>query len=81
MLVRTTYIKMKGEKTYKKYSSNKFNDRSIKEYLRFFPTSIEKRRPNTSVKVKYSNFGRTFTRIVKNNKTGNSKMLVLREKY
>ena len=66
-----------GEKGVLQY---KDKDGSIKDYLRFFPTSRE-RKPHNDVKVKYSNFGRTFTRIVKNKNTGNSKMLVLKEKY
>lgn len=79
MLVSTTYIKRKGERSYKRFSQNTLRSSSIDDYLKFFPTSRE-RKPDNVVKVKYSNFGRTFTRIVKNKRTGNSKMLVLREK-
>ena len=81
MLVSTIYLKRKGEKAYKKFSTTISKNGNIDDYLGFFPTSKERKNPDNTVKVKYSNFGRTFTRIVKNNKTGNSKMLVLREKY
>lgn len=81
MLISTTYIKKKGEKSYKKFSTTTSKNGSINDYLGFFPTSRERKNPDNTVKVKYSNFGRTFTRIVKNNRTGNSKMLVLKEKY
>ena len=80
MLVSTVYIKKKGERSYKRFAKNTMKDGSIDDYLKFFSTSRE-RKPENTVKVKYSNFGRTFTRIVKNKRTGNSKMLVLREKY
>ncbi len=80
MLVSTMYIKRKGDKAYKRFSKTESKNGSIKEYLGFFPTSRE-RKPYNDVKTKYSNFGRTFTRIVKNKNTGISKMLVLKEKY
>ena len=80
MLIRTTYLKRKGDRAYKKFSSSTLKDSSIDDYLKFFPTSRE-RKPENTVKTKYSSFGRTFTRIVKNKRTGNSKMLVLKEKW
>lgn len=79
MLVSTMYIKRKGERAYRKFSSTTSKNGSINDYLRFFPTAKE-RKPYNDVKTKYSNFGSTFTRIVKNKNTGNSKMLVLKEK-
>ena len=79
MLVSTQYIKRKGERAYKKFSSTISKNGSIKDYLGFSPTARE-RKPYNDVKTKYSNFGRRFTRIVKNKNTGNSKMLVLKEK-
>ena len=75
------YIKLKGERAYKRFSKHVSKDGSISQYLGFFPTSRERRNKDNHVKVKYSNFGRTFTRIVKNTRTGNSKMLVLKEKH
>ena len=77
MLVSTIYIKKKGERSYKRFAKNTMQHSSINEYLGFFPTSRE-RKPENIVKTKFSNFGRTYTRIVKNKKTGNSKMLVLK---
>lgn len=62
-------------------SSTVSKNSSISEYLGLFPTNAKRRNPDNVVKTKYSNFGRTFTRIVKNKKTGNSTMLVLKEKY
>lgn len=81
MLISNHYVKRKGEKSYKKFSSTVSSNGTIKEYLGFFPTANKRKNPDNTVKIKYSNFGRTFTRIVKNNKTGNSTMLVLKEKY
>ena len=75
------YVKRKGEKSYKKFSSTVFSNGTIKEYLRYFSSSYTRKNPDYTVKSKYSNFGRTFTRITKNNKTGKSTMLVLEEKY
>ena len=81
MLDARTYIKKKGERAYKTFHKSTLKNSSINEYLGFFPTSKERKNPDNVVKVKYSNFGRTFTRIVKNKRTGNSKMLVLKEKW
>lgn len=81
MLVVTHYFKEKGKRAYKKMSSSTSKNGNISEYLGFFPTSAKRRKPENVVKTKYSNFGRTFTRIVKNKRTGNSTMLVLREKF
>ena len=81
MLVSTMYVKRKGERAYKRFSKHVSKDGSISQYLGFFPTSRERARPDNVVNVKYSNFGRKFTRIVKNTRTGNSKMLVLKETY
>lgn len=75
------YVKRKGERAYKRLSKHISKDGSISEYLGFFPTSRERARPDNVVKTKYSNFGSKFTRIVKNTRTGNSKMLVLKETF
>ena len=80
MLVSTYYAKDKGQRSYKRVAQNKSKNGSIREYLGLFPTK-DKQKPYNIVKTKYSNFGRTFTRIVKNKNTGNSYMLVLKEKY
>jgi len=79
MLKATNYFKQKGKRGYQRMSTSTMKDSSINDYLKFFPTSAKKRNPDNEVRVKYSNFGRTFTRIVKNKKTGNSTMLVLKE--
>ena len=81
MLETTMFIKKKGERTYKKFSLNKIKNSSINDYLKFFPTSHERKNPDNIVSVKYTNFGRTFTRVTKNIRTGNSKKLVLKEKW
>ena len=81
MLVITHYFKKKGERAYRRQSKSISKNSDIREYLGFFPTSSKKRNPDNVVKTKYSNFGRKFTRIVKNKRTGNSGMLVLEEKF
>ena len=79
MLKATHYFKEKGKRGYKRMSISTSEDGSIKDYLCFFPTSAKRKNPDNQVSVKYSNYGRTFTRIVKNKRTGNSTMLVLKE--
>ena len=79
MLKATHYFKEKGKKSYSRMSISTMKDGSISDYLKFFPTNAKKKNPDNDVRVKYSNFGRTFTRIVKNKRTGNSTMLVLKE--
>ena len=75
------YFKGKGERGYKKQSSSVIKDSSIDDYLVFFPTSYKKKNPDNIVKTKFSDFGTTYKRIIKNKRTGNSTMLVLKELY
>lgn len=80
-LVVTHYFKEKGKRGYKKQSSSVIKDSGIDDYLVFFPTSAKKKNPDNVVTAKYSDFGTTYKRIVKNKRTGNSAMLVLKEFY
>lgn len=75
------YFKKKGERGYKKQSSSVVKDSTIDDYLVFFPTGVKKRNPDNIVKTKYVDYGTTYKRIIKNKRTGNSTMLVLKEFY
>ncbi|MBE7087877.1 MAG: hypothetical protein E7369_06225, partial [Clostridiales bacterium] len=65
MLKVTHYFKPDGKRSYRRERTSIIKSSDIDDYLKFFPTKDKKKNPNNVVKTKFSNFGRTYTRIVK----------------
>lgn len=78
----SNYFKLKGSCAYRKNGKTKVIENSdIQDYQKFFPLRSYKNRSDIICKTRYRDFGRTYVRTIKNTKTGNSRMVVEKERF